>query len=59
MVGVTYLTGYNGIQNIYENNNRFYYIKPDNNLKKLFYLLVTIQLFLKKKLMIFLPFKQK
>ena len=35
MVGVTYLTGYNGIQNINENNNRFYYITPDNNLKEI------------------------
>ena len=35
MVGVTYLTGYNGIHNINENNNRFYYITPDNNLKEI------------------------
>ena len=34
MVAVTYLTGYNGIQNMKENNNSFYYITPDNNLRE-------------------------
>ena len=34
-VGVTYLTGYNGIQNIIEKNNRFYYITPNNLLREI------------------------
>ena len=34
-VGVTCLTGYNGIQNINEKNNRFYYITPNNLLREI------------------------
>ena len=34
-VAVTYLTGYNGIQNIKEENNRFYYITPSNLLREI------------------------
>ena len=34
-VGVTYLTGYNGIQNNNEKYNRFYYITPNNLLREI------------------------
>ena len=34
-VAVTFLTGYNGIFNITDKNNKFYYLTPTNMLKEI------------------------